>query len=62
LIDGGLRLLARDLAGPNALALSLDERCLYIRNWDDTRKVAMRLGRDRWSRRHAYPLIALRHE
>ena len=45
MIDGGLRLLARDLAGPNALALSLDERCLYIRNWDDTRKVAMRLGR-----------------
>jgi gluconolactonase len=42
-LDGsGLRLLARDLEGPNGIALSPDERFLYVSNWDPVRKVVMR--------------------
>jgi gluconolactonase len=40
--DGRLRLLARDLKGPNGIALSPDERFLYVGNWDPERKVVMR--------------------
>jgi gluconolactonase len=40
--DGELRLLSRDLAGPNGLAFSPDERFLYVSNWDPERKVVMR--------------------
>lgn len=39
---GHLRLLAKDLTGPNGLAFSPDEHYLYVGNWDDTRKVVMR--------------------
>ena len=40
--DGKLRLVARDLRGPNGLAFSPDERFLYVGNWDPARKVVMR--------------------
>jgi gluconolactonase len=42
LIGGTLRLVSTDLAGPNGLAFSPDERHLYVGNWDPTRKVVMR--------------------
>jgi gluconolactonase len=37
-----LRLAARDLAGPNGIAFSPDERFLYVTNWDPAHKVVMR--------------------
>ncbi len=40
--DGELRLLTRELTGPNGLAFSPDERFLYVDNWDVARKVIMR--------------------
>jgi gluconolactonase len=40
--DGALRAVAKDLAGPNGLAFSPDERFLYVGNWDPARKVVMR--------------------
>ena len=38
---GRLQLVARDLAGPNGLAFSPDERYLYVTNWDPKHKVVM---------------------
>jgi gluconolactonase len=40
--NGKLRLLTRELAGPNGLAFSPDEKFLYVTNWDVTKKVVMR--------------------
>jgi gluconolactonase len=40
--DGRLRLLTKELAGPNGVALSPDERFLYVTNWDVAKKVVMR--------------------
>jgi gluconolactonase len=40
--DGRLQLVAKDLAGPNGLAFSPDERWLYVANWDVAHKVVMR--------------------
>jgi gluconolactonase len=40
--DGQLRLVAKDLDGPNGIALSPDERYLYVANWDPKKKVVMR--------------------
>ncbi len=40
--DGELRLVIKDLAGPNGLAFSPDEDFLYVGNWDPERKVVMR--------------------
>ena len=40
--DGEVTLLARELGGPNGIALSPDERYLYVGNWDLARKVLMR--------------------
>jgi gluconolactonase len=40
--DGVLRLLSQELAGPNGLAFSPDQRFLYVTNWDPERKVVMR--------------------
>ncbi len=37
-----LRLVSADLAGPNGLAFSPDERYLYVTNWDVAKKVVMR--------------------
>jgi gluconolactonase len=42
LIGGELRRVSTDLAGPNGLAFSPDERYLYVGNWDPTKKVVMR--------------------
>jgi len=38
----GPRLLVDELAGPNGIAFSPDERFLYVGNWDEKRKVVMR--------------------
>ena len=42
LIGGELKRVSTDLAGPNGLAFSPDERYLYVGNWDPARKVVMR--------------------
>src|ERR1700746_1254258 len=42
LINGELKLVSKDLTGPNGLAFSPDEKYLYVDNWDDKRKVIMR--------------------
>jgi gluconolactonase len=42
LIDGRLKLVSRDLAGPNGLAFSPGEKYLYVDNWDVKKKVVMR--------------------
>lgn len=42
LVDGTLKLVSTDLAGPNGLALSPDERHLYVGNWEPRRKVVIR--------------------
>ena len=38
---GKLRLLTTELSGPNGIALSPDERYLYVGNWDEKKKVVM---------------------
>ncbi len=40
--DGMLRLVSKDMTGPNGIAFSPDERFLYVANWDEKRKVVMR--------------------
>lgn len=40
--DGKVRLLAKELTGPNGLAFTPDEKFLYVDNWDEKRKVVMR--------------------
>ena len=40
--NGQIRLLTRDLSGPNGIAFSPDEKYLYVGNWDLARKVLMR--------------------
>lgn len=40
--DGRLQLISTDLEGPNGIALSPDEKCLYVANWDEQRKIVMR--------------------
>lgn len=42
LANGELSVISTDLAGPNGLALSPDEKYLYVGNWDPKRKVVMR--------------------
>jgi len=39
--DSVLSLVSTDLTGPNGIALSPDERTLYVSNWDPSRKVIM---------------------
>jgi gluconolactonase len=48
IVEGRLKLLTRELRGPNGLAFSPDEKALYVGNWDEKRKVVMRydVGRD----------------
>jgi len=41
-INGDVKLVARELTGPNGLAFSPDEKYLYVDNWDVARKVIMR--------------------
>lgn len=40
--DGVLRVVSKDLTGPNGLAFSPDEKILYVTNWDEKKKVVMR--------------------
>ncbi len=40
--DGVVSLITPELAGPNGIALSPDERHLYVGNWDPDNKVVMR--------------------
>jgi gluconolactonase len=42
LCQGKLRLVSKDLLGPNGLAFSPDEKFLYVDNWDLKKKVIMR--------------------
>jgi len=42
LYKGKLKLLTSEFTGPNGIALSPDEKYLYIGNWDDKRKVVWR--------------------
>jgi gluconolactonase len=44
--DGRVDLLTDELAGPNGLAFSPDERWLYVGNWDFDRIVVMRYDAD----------------
>jgi gluconolactonase len=44
--DGEVALLIDELTGPNGIALSPDERYLYVGNWDPGRKVVMRYELD----------------
>jgi gluconolactonase len=39
---GTVSLVSRELTGPNGIALSPDERFLYVGNWDEKKKVVMR--------------------
>ena len=41
-LNGELKMVLEDLAGPNGLAFSPDEKYLYVTNWDPARKVVMR--------------------
>ena len=41
LAGGDLRLLSSELDGPNGIALSPDEKRLYVANWDTERKVVL---------------------
>jgi gluconolactonase len=42
--DGRLTVLSKELTGPNGIALSPDERTLYVGNWDERRKVVLRFA------------------
>ena len=42
LVNGKLRLVSKDLLGPNGIAFSPDEKYLYVTNWDVKRKIIMR--------------------
>jgi gluconolactonase len=44
--DGVTSLVTAELSGPNGIALSPDERYLYVGNWDPQRKVVMRYALD----------------
>jgi gluconolactonase len=44
--DGEVELVTDELAGPNGIAFSPDERFLYVGNWDPDRKVVMRYELD----------------
>jgi gluconolactonase len=40
--DGTLKLISKDLKGPNGIAFSPDEKYLYVGNWDPEKKVVNR--------------------
>jgi gluconolactonase len=46
LYKGQLKLVSTDLKGPNGIALSPDEKYLYVGNWDPEKKVVMRYEMD----------------
>src|SRR5205823_5965357 len=40
--NGELKLVAKDLIGPNGIAFSPNEKYLYVSNWHEKRKIVMR--------------------
>ncbi len=42
IVKGKLKLLTKELNGPNGIAFSPDEKYLYVGNWDEKKKVVMR--------------------
>jgi gluconolactonase len=54
--DGEIALVTDELAGPNGIALSPDERFLYVGNWDPERKVVLRVDVDDGSSEVFYDL------
>jgi gluconolactonase len=40
--EGSLKLMSKELKGPNGIAFSPDEQFLYVGNWDPEKKVVMR--------------------
>jgi len=42
LYKGKLRVVSRDMSGPNGIAFSPDEKYLYVGNWDEQKKVIYR--------------------
>ena len=40
--EGEVKLVSTDLDAPNGIALSPDEKTLYVNNWSDTKKVILR--------------------
>jgi len=42
IVNGKLQLASTDLQGPNGIALSPNEKYLYVTNWDDKKKIIMR--------------------
>jgi gluconolactonase len=44
--SGKLKLVSKDLKGPNGIAFSPDEKHLYVGNWDPEKKVVMRYNVD----------------
>ncbi len=42
IVKGKLKLLTKELRGPNGIAFSPDEKYLYVGNWDEKKKVVMR--------------------
>lgn len=46
LYKGKLKPVSKDLKGPNGIALSPDEKVLYVGNWDPEKKVVMRYAVD----------------
>jgi gluconolactonase len=40
--NGKLRLVTKELNGPNGIAFSPDEKYLYVGNWDEKKKIVMR--------------------
>lgn len=42
LSNGNLRLVTKEFTGPNGIALSPDEKYLYVGNWDDNKKTVYR--------------------
>jgi gluconolactonase len=49
--DGEVWLVADELAGPNGIAFSPDERYLYVGDWDEGHKAVMRYALDAGGRR-----------
>ncbi len=42
LLHGKLQVVSKDMAGPNGIAFSPDEKYLYVGNWDEKKKVVYR--------------------
>jgi gluconolactonase len=42
IVKGKLKLLTKELTGPNGIAFSPDEKYLYVGDWDEKKKVVMR--------------------